>query len=135
MFSVVRKRKSPSTDPPLVMYTEGGRSFQSAATNVVLAKGTAFGFDFRIDGAPRGSAVNLTHVITHPKMRKPDGTILTKQTFEHEVTAADGRISGSIWYTLREDYELLPGEWSLSVLQGTKVLVEKKFRVTKPSGE
>lgn len=110
--------------------TEGGGGFQSATTNVWLAQGTAFGFDFRIDGAPSNRPVRLTHLITHPKMRKPDGTILEKQTFERDVTSSNGTISGSLWYTLREDFELVPGTWSLSVLQGTTVLVEKKFSVS-----
>lgn len=110
--------------------TEGGKVFQSATTNVSLAKGTAFGFDFRIDGAPKDRPVRLTHLITHPKMKKPDGTVLEKQGFERNVTTSNGTISGSLWYTLREDFELVPGEWSLSVLQGTTVLVEKKFRVS-----
>ncbi len=97
--------------------TEGGRTFQSAATNVILAKGTAFGLDFRIDGARTDCPVRLTHLITHPKMKKPDGTVLTKQSFDRDVTSGDGTISGRLWYTLREDFELLPGKWSLSVLQ------------------
>ncbi len=110
--------------------TEGGRVFQSATTNVLLAKGTAFGFDFRIDGAPTGRPVRLTHLITHPKMKKPDGTVLERQTFDRDVTSSNGTISGSLWYTLREDFELVSGEWSLSVLHGTTVLVEKKFTVS-----
>ncbi|SPE52677.1 hypothetical protein SBV1_1570047 [Verrucomicrobia bacterium] len=36
---------------------------------------------------------------------------------------------------MREDYELLPREWTLSVLQGTSVLVEKKFTVTEDRGK
>jgi hypothetical protein len=96
----------------------------------LLAKGTAFGFDFRIDGAPTDRPVRLTHLITHPKMKKPDGTVLERQTFDRDVTSSKGTISGSLWYTLREDFELLPGEWSLSVLQGTTVLVEKRFTVS-----
>ncbi len=110
--------------------TEGGKVFQSATTNVVLVKGTAFGFDFRIDEVPTGGPVRLTHVITHPKMKKADGTVFEKQTFERDVTSDNGTISGSLWYTLREDFELVPGEWSLSVLQGTRVLVQKKFTVS-----
>ena len=115
--------------------TEGGRAFQSATTNVVLAKGTAFGFDFRIDGAPTDRPVRLTHLITHPKMTRPDGTVLEKQTFDRDVSSSQGTISGSLWYTLREDFELVPGKWSLSVLQGTTVLVEKKFTVLAPQAD
>ena len=110
--------------------TEGGRVFQSATTNVLLAKGTAFGFDFRIAGAPTDRPVRLTHLITHPKMKKPGGAVLEKQTFDRDVKSSNGTISGSLWYTLREDFELVPGKWSLSVLQGTTVLVEKQFTVS-----
>jgi hypothetical protein len=112
--------------------TEGGRTFQSATTNVILAKDTSFGFDFRIDGAPMDHPVRLTHLITHPRMKKPDGTVLEQQSFDRDVTGVEGIISGRLWYTLREDFEMVPGEWSLSVLQGTTVLVEKKFTVTQP---
>ena len=110
--------------------TEGGRVFQSSTTNVLLAKGTAFGFDFRIDGAPTSRPVRLTHLTTHPRMKKPDGTVLERQTFDRDVTSSNGTISGSLWYTLREDFELVPGKWSLSVLQGTTVLIQKKFTVS-----
>jgi hypothetical protein len=120
--------------------TEGGRTFQFAATNVALVKGTSFGFDFRIDGASADHPVRLTHLITHPKMTKPDGTVLERQTFDRDVIPNEGAISGRLWYTLREDFELLPGDWTLSVLHGTSVLVEKKFTVEKqgsasPSGK
>lgn len=63
------------------------------------------------------------------KMKKPDETVLAKQTFDRDVTGSDGTISGRLWYTLREDFELPPGEWTLSVLHGTSVLVEKRFTV------
>jgi hypothetical protein len=109
--------------------TEGGRIFQSAGTNVDLVKGVSFGFDFRIDGVPAVQPLRLTHLIAHPKMKKPDGATLEKQTFDRDVMGTDGTISGTLWYTLREDFELLPGEWTLSVLHGTKVLVEKRFSV------
>jgi hypothetical protein len=56
-------------------------------------------------------------------------TVLAKQTFYRDVTGSDGTISGRLWYTLREDFELPPGEWTLSVLHGTSVLVEKRFTV------
>ncbi len=115
--------------------TEGGRTFQSATTNVVLAKGTTFGFDFLIDGAPTDRPVRLTHLTTHPKMKKPDGTVVERQTFDRDITSSNGTITGSLWYTLREDFELVPGEWSLSVIQGTAVLVEKKFTVVPPSAD
>lgn len=109
--------------------TEGGRIFQTAGTNVNLVKGVSFGFDFRIDGAPTNRPVRIMHVIIHPKMKKPDGTISERQSFDREVTSSNGVITGSLWYTLREDFELLPGEWTLSVLHGSTTLVEKKFNV------
>jgi TonB family protein len=112
--------------------TEGGKTFQSSVTNVPLGKGISFGFDFRIDGAPADHPVRLTHIITHPKMKKPDGTVLEKQSFDRDVTGSAGVIYGRLWYTLREDYELLSGEWTLMVCHGTSVLVEKKFTVTQP---
>ena len=124
------EKKIPERGSVTGYVTEGGRTFQSATTNVILAKGTSFGFDFRIDGAPTDHPIRLTHLITHPKMKKPDGTVLEKQTFDRDVIgSSDGVISGRLWYTLREDFELLPGEWSLSVLHDTTVLVEKKFTV------
>jgi hypothetical protein len=85
-----------------------------------------------IDGAHAGRPVRLTHVVIHPKMRKPGGTTLTKQTFDRDVIGNGGSISGKFRQTLREDYELLSGEWTLSVLQGASVLAEKKFAVKNP---
>ncbi len=112
--------------------TEGGRTFQSAGTNVDLVKGASFGFDFRIDGAPTDRPLRLTHVITHPKMKRPDGTTLEKQTFERDVMGIGGTITGKLWYTLREDFELVPGDWTLSVLHDGSVLVEERFTVREP---
>ena len=109
--------------------TEGGRTFQSAGTNVDLVKGVSFGFDFRIDGAPTDRPLRLTHLITHPKMKKPDGTTLEKQTFDRDVMGTGGTINGKLWYTLREDFELVPGDWTLSVLHDGSVLVEERFTV------
>ena len=112
--------------------TEGGQTFQSAGTNVTLAKGISFGFDFQISGAPTNEPIRLRHVISHPTMHTPDGKTLQKQEFVRDVMGNSGVISGTLWYTLREDYELLPGEWTLSVMNGPRVLAEKRFMVAPP---
>ncbi len=111
--------------------TEGGRIFVSSSTNIALAKGIAFGFDLQIEGAPTNQPLRLTHIIKHPKMRKPNGEIVDQQTFDRDVKSVNGVITGSLWYTLREDYELLPGEWTISILSGNTILAEKKFIIVK----
>lgn len=127
------EKKMPERDSVTGFVTEGGRVFHSATTNVALLKGSSFGFDFRIDGVPTNRPVRLTHLVTHPTMKKADGSILTKQAFDRDVIGNNGNISGTLWYTLREDYELVPGLWTLSVLDGNSVLVERTFTVTPPS--
>lgn len=119
----------PDSGSPTGYVTRGPAVFQAAATAVPLVKGVGFGFDFRIEGAPADDAVRLTTVITHPAMRKPDGKVLWHQVFENDVRGKNGTITGSLWYTLREDYELLPGDWTLAVLHHDTVLVEKRFVV------
>jgi hypothetical protein len=122
-------QRVPDSGSPTGYVTKGPAVFQAEATTVPLVKGVGFGFDFRIEGVPADDPVRLTTLITHPAMRKPDGTVLRHQVFENDVKGKDGTITGSLWYTLREDYELLPGDWTLAVLQGQTVLVEKRFIV------
>jgi len=110
-----------------------GDSRITSHTAVVLGKqGVAFGISFRIDGVPRFTPVQIAQVIRHPPMKLPDGSVIQEQISYQPVRSREGSVLGKLFYTLREPHEVVPGNWSISIMDGNRLLLEQKFVLQPP---
>jgi hypothetical protein len=102
---------------------------QSQTEIVRAGKGVSFGVNFVLNGVPSGRVVKLTTKITFP----PEG--MTPPSGEH-LTCADADLLFKLGtpefliYTLDNDWEIVPGNWTFEFhFEGRKVS-EKRFTVT-----
>jgi hypothetical protein len=96
-------------------------------THVPLAKGAAFGMQWEATGMP--ARTSITFVVQNPMIRRPDGSTMMGSREEIPKESDHGRIESTDCYVLSEDYEVEPGDWTLSVMHGSQVLVTQTFRV------
>ena len=100
-------------------------------TAVPLKKGQVFGFSYRIEDSMADSEwIPVIIKITHPKTKNYLGhysTGFTKKSFAR--LKSDNLYHNAVFYVFSEDYEMVAGDWVLSVsYQGDKVL-SKTFTV------
>src|SRR5437870_11212 len=96
-------------------------------TNVVARVGTSFGFLVRMPGKP-DDVVECSAKCLHPKLTDPS----TGRSSEIEQwnTSGPGGQEGYIGYTLDNNWELVPGPWTIQVFTGSKLAFEKTFNVS-----
>ncbi len=112
---------------------EGGNvKLVEKTTRIPLKKGIAFGFKWEARGLPDIS-IKIAMRVKHPPTTRPDGT--KSSGFEEMLPffPERGRVEPrEDLYVLSEDWEMLPGEWTLSMVYEGKVLCEKVFTVIAP---
>ncbi len=104
-----------------------------AQTNQIPAtRGVRFGFEFELTGLPPGPA-QFTFVITHPPIREPDGSVVTRSEFPHPtVIPEEGFVVEAIAFGFDHDYELVPGKWTMEIWRDSRKVVERTFEVYEP---
>lgn len=127
------QRRTADSSSATGFITYGDAELESHTTVVPATRGAAFGVFYRLDGVPADRVLRLTQVIRHPPMKKPDGTVIHQQVSYEDVTSSDGHADGGLWYILREEYELVPGAWSVALLHGTTPLLKQEFTVAPPN--
>jgi len=101
-------------------------------TDIPLKKGVIFGIEWEAQGLP-DIPIKIAMRVKHPQTTKPDGTVSTGFDEMLPFSPKKGRIKKrGDYYGLSEDWEMLPGEWSLSMVYEGKVLCEEVFRVIAP---
>ena len=114
---------------------------QSATTNIRLAaqtriiplqKNVSFGYRYKIVGKPKGAPVELRRVTIFPSpgVRPPSSSKLIERS-ERMLKRSIGE-TGHTSYMLEDDFELVPGTWTLEIYVGQRKLVSQAFTVTKP---
>lgn len=114
VFKIVR-------NPTLVERTE----------RIAGVKGVNFGFNFEIVGAPKGEPVTVRFVTRFPPpgLRDPrTGKVLL--TSENDRQYRIGELAFRS-YGFDEEWEIVPGTWSLEFWYGGKLLGAQKFQVVK----
>ncbi|MGF1723287.1 DUF3859 domain-containing protein [Photobacterium nomapromontoriensis] len=95
-------------------------------TNVIPAiKGSRFGISYDVTGED----TEVIHKVTFPKMTDPKtGKVIESFTYNQAVTA------GNIFfgYYLSEDWEVVPGKWTFSIIHDDEVVVEEVFTLETP---
>jgi hypothetical protein len=107
-------------------------AFVKRTTEIPLKKDIVFGIEWEAEGLP-DTPVKITWRVKHPRTTKPDGTVSTGFDETLPFLPEKGRIQKrGDYYILSEDWEMLPGDWSLSVVYEGRVLCEKVFHVVGP---
>jgi hypothetical protein len=107
---------------------------QHAATtrNIPAQQGVRFGFRFTVVGAPAGAIVPL-HMVTifpPPGLTNP-ATQQLKDRNEYDNNAAIGASSYK-GYNFTNDWEAVPGIWTMQIWYQGRKLAEQKFTVVRP---
>ncbi len=82
-----------------------------------------------VSGLPDTNEVSITKVVTHPPMRKYDGSVSTGFKFKESFRPIRGMIASYTGYGFDHDYELLTGDWKIELWYGDTKLIEKTYHV------
>lgn len=102
-----------------------------STTDVQLSRDVVFGFNYEIvDATAKTDWVTVVIDVRHPDTVNYLGK---RSTGFRKLSAAhlksDGRYHNSAYYIFSETYEMVPGEWTITVSYGTDVSVSKRFTV------
>ena len=115
----------------LAGYAEDNVQMQivSETTKIPLRQGIAFGFTWCANGLPEGD-VTFIYEYVHPPAKegpKPGSTIFEE---EFVIEKHDSSEYCSIdAYSISEKWEMIPGEWTISIRFQNKLLATKTFEV------
>jgi hypothetical protein len=101
-------------------------------TTVPARIGSQFGFRYRVIGQANGAIVNLKRIILVPQpgMRNP-ATGNTTVRDEYAYQKAIGG-TGFASYALDDEWEVVPGTWTIEIWDGNGKLASKSFDLVKP---
>ena len=92
-------------------------------------RGLNFGFRYVLHspGEDRCGVEGFEMFIVHPPIKGPDGQERTTSTIPMKVCFNDGKADDFLIYSLEEDYEVLPGSWTMQVRKDGEVLLSRSF--------
>ena len=134
IYKVVQKGIEYEHKESTAGYAEQGGevAFVKRTTEIPLEKGIVFGFDWEAQGLP-SIPIKIIYRVKHPRTVKPDATVSTGFDEKLRVEPKEGKIqTRTDCYMLGEDWKMLPGEWTLSVVYEGRVLCEKVFQIIAP---
>jgi len=115
-----------STSAGAVEPASGARLI-TATNHVPAVVGTTFGCLFVVTGEPTGTPVTLDIIVDHPPFEKAPGQKTgTRDTVPWPYVI--GQKAGYT-YTLDNDWEAVPGNWSIQIRYRGRKLAEQKFVV------
>jgi Domain of unknown function (DUF3859) len=97
--------------------------------SVPLRKGVGFGMEWKASGLPDHAQLVFSYRISHPRIVRPDGRVLTVTTDEVPLQVTKGEIAITDCYFLSEEHDLVAGEWEIAVWFQGQRLVAKRFNV------
>jgi len=97
---------------------------------IPLRLNVSFGYDFKISGLKEKN-ITLHCVIKHPPIHKPDGTVSTLTEYDYSYEVENGKLDYGAYYTMNHDYEMVEGTWIRSYYYKGKLLISKKFFISK----
>jgi len=98
-----------------------------STTDIHAHRGTSFGIRIKLVGQPDGLIVPCTAKCFHPTYTDP-ATGRSSDVEQWPNFASIGR-AGYIGYTFDEDWEIVPGRWTIQLFVGSQLEVEKTFTV------
>jgi hypothetical protein len=113
--------------------TRGEAKLVEKTDKIPLERGRLFGFRFRISGMDKAvGAIPLELVVTHPEMKKPDGSLSTGYHYHVDLALTDGKVEDKTGYRINEPYEMVEGDWHFEYRFMDKVLIERTFKTYLP---
>ncbi len=109
-------------------YASRGNVMISKSTDTItLRKGVGFGYLWHASGMP--PTFDLKYRIQHPPITRPDGkrAEMFEETVPHSST--EGEFETADCYFLTEPYEMVVGDWTMTLLVKDTVIVTKTFHV------
>jgi len=97
-------------------------------SDIHARRGTSFGLRVSFSGNPSGATLPIRAKCLHPKFTDP-ATGRSSEVEEWPGTGVMGR-SGYVGYTFDNDWELVPGQWTIEVSVGSTLRVQKTFNVS-----
>jgi len=97
-------------------------------SDIHARQGTSFGLRVSFSGSPSRVTVPIRAKCLHPKFTDP-ATRRSSEVEEWPGIGVMGR-SGYVGYTFDNDWELVPGQWTIEVSVGSTSRVEKTFNVS-----
>ena len=110
-------------------YAEGIR-FVRHATRIEAALCRRFGIYFMAVPPARGTPINVTVRLTHPRLTRPDGVTGTVETWP----GAAGLWPTPTMFGFTEPWEVALGTWTFALLEDGRVVAEQAFEVVPPTG-
>jgi hypothetical protein len=111
-------------------YATAGDLIIKKQTEIVpLRKGIGFGFTWRASELPK--RVDVKCVVEHPPIIRPDGMRLESNAELMTHVSSDGVVETTDCYILEEDHELVPGNWSISIVYEGAILDKQTYRVVR----
>lgn len=107
----------------------GGSKLLSVTQNIPARKGVNFGFRFKLAAKRNGAMGGFEMFVEHPPMRGVDGKVHTSQRAPLYVEFIDGQTNDDFLYMLEQDFEVLPGEWKLSLLLHGVPVISRSFNL------
>ena len=104
-----------------------------AATTRIEAKiGVHFGIRYRLVGRPNNTTIKLISVTQYPApgLKNPRADS-NQMRGEHPLFATIGQINYR-GYVFEQDWEIVPGTWTLELWDGKRKLASQTFEVVKP---
>jgi len=99
---------------------------------IPISKGVNFGFQYEAVGSPRGEKTTLHFVVIYPPpgLSKPGSSgPIARDEYDQKVRiGVKGSYDG---YELDNDWEMVPGDWTLEIWSGPNKLASETFSLIK----
>jgi hypothetical protein len=119
----------PTTAAGFTSSGPGNSVFEQRTAEVPPRLGTAFGIRYRIENIRTGQALVVEEIIRHPPITKPDGTVVSEERTKDKLTSDTGYIDQKFFYRPGQPYEVVSGDWSLSVAVNGLTAIDQHFTV------
>ncbi|MGF1686185.1 DUF3859 domain-containing protein [Photobacterium japonica] len=95
-------------------------------SNIIPAvKGTRFGMSYDVTGED----TQVVHKITFPPMKDPKtGNMIDSVSYNQAITTGNTFFG----YYISEDWEVVPGKWTFSIIHDDDVVLTEEFTLEKP---
>jgi hypothetical protein len=124
------EQKYSTSNPPYKENISSNPKVIKRTTDIPTILGLSFGYIYVIKGEPKGKLVPITLAYRVPELNNPE-TGKVYSTFELKF---DRKI-GSEYHTaykFDEEWELVPGKWSIELFYRGKKVQEKTFNIYNP---
>lgn len=114
--------------------TRGAAKLVKETERIPLERGQLFGFRFKIFGMNESvGVIPLELVVTHPEMKKPDGSLSTGYKYKMELSLSNGEVEDKTGYRVNEAFEMVEGDWIFEYRFMNKTLIKRNFTTYLPT--